>query len=238
MAKSVKQILKAHRSLQQLSSTPPDEWPAVNVSQQLTVQDGNVSYQGVQLRHYSDSVVTICKDQVLVDLRRLDGEIRERLEWPNTDMLRSILVYLNTQTWQGSDDDAIIREVNIALAHIILQFRAPLEAKSVDLSGISDEVDDMLRYARSYLGVGKDDHHRVWYQLATVAEASNWQNAVRIAELLFSLPFSTTKVEQMFSQLKLIKSERRTTLKQITLADLLEVTTEGPPCQHFVQIQL
>ena len=95
------------------------------------------------------------------------------------------------------------------MAHIICQFRAPLKAKSVDLSSIDDEVNDMLRYARSYLRLRRDSHHQVWYQLATVPKASNWKNAVSIAELLFCLPFSTTKVEQLFLQLKLIKSERR-----------------------------
>ena len=145
-----------------------------------------------------------CKKEVLTDLSRLDCEVRERIEWSDTNMLRSILVYLDTQTWLGNDDDdAICREISSAVAHIIPQFRAPLEAKGVDLSSIDDEVDDMMRYARSYLRLRRDSHHQVWCQLATVPKASNWKNAVSIAELLFCLPFSTTKVEQLFSQLKL-----------------------------------
>ena len=54
-----------------------------------------------------------------------------------------------------------------------------------------------------------------------------------VSELLFSLPFSTAKVERLFSTLKIIKNERRTNLNCSTLNDLLEVNTEGPTLRDF-----
>jgi len=50
---------------------------------------------------------------------------------------------------------------------------------------------------------------------------------------LFSLPFSTAKVERTFSILKAIKTEKRTSLNSNTLEDLLEIKTEGPPLGSF-----
>ena len=60
-----------------------------------------------------------------------------------------------------------------------------------------------------------------------------WPNILRLSELLFSLPFSTAKVERFFSTFKVIKNEKRTNLSRSTLNDLLEVKTEGPSFGNF-----
>lgn len=52
-------------------------------------------------------------------------------------------------------------------------------------------------------------------------------------ELCFSLPFSNGRVEQIFSSLKVVKTNRRTRLAPETLNDLLEIFVEGPPLQAF-----
>ena len=58
-------------------------------------------------------------------------------------------------------------------------------------------------------------------------------NLVAIAQLLSSLPFNTAKVERLFFRLKLIKTDRRTSLSQKTLSDLLEVSVEGTELENF-----
>lgn len=50
--------------------------------------------------------------------------------------------------------------------------------------------------------------------------------------LLLSLPFSTAKVERIFSTLK-IKNERGTKLTCSTLSDLIEVNNEDPTLSSF-----
>lgn len=54
-----------------------------------------------------------------------------------------------------------------------------------------------------------------------------------LSELLFSLPFTTSGVERTFSKLKVIKTDRRTSLHTSTLDDLLEINVEGPPLENF-----
>jgi len=60
-----------------------------------------------------------------------------------------------------------------------------------------------------------------------------WPNIFLICDLPFSLPFTTAKVERLFSTLKIIKNERRTSLSCLTLNDLLEVYVEGPTLSDF-----
>ena len=58
-------------------------------------------------------------------------------------------------------------------------------------------------------------------------------NAFFVCELIFSLPFSISLVEQTFSKLKIVKTKRRTSLYTSTLSDLLELSVEGPSLSSF-----
>ena len=151
-------------------------------------------------------------------------------------VLRSLILFLDTQSWQESEaflNDDRMTEIKSSLLSLTEAFRAPLEAKGVDLSSIVDEIEDIVEYSRSYLRIGSDDYKKIWYQLSTSPDAVKWPNILIICELLFSLPFSTAKVERLFSTLKIIKNERRTNLSLSTLNDLLEVNAEGPTLSNF-----
>ena len=76
-------------------------------------------------------------------------------------------------------------------------------------------------------------YHKVWYKLHVCPDASRWKDILILCELCFSLPFSNGRVERMFSSMKLIKTDRRTRLKQDTLSDLLEIHVEGPTLHNF-----
>ena len=124
-------------------------------------------------------------------------------------------------------------EIKSAVDHICSFFRAPLEAKGADLSSISDEVDEAVDYARKYLSIARNSYPRVWYRLHTCPDATSWPNLLLICELLFSLPFSTGKVERLFSSLKTIKTEKRTSLHVSTVHGLMEIKAEGPSLCNF-----
>ena len=111
-------------------------------------------------------------------------------------------------------------EIKSALLSLTEVFRAPLEAKGVDLSSILDEVEDIVDYSRAYLRLGSNTYKKIWYQLQTSSDSVKWPNILRLCELVFSLPFSTAKVERFFSTLKVIKNEKSSCS---TLNDLLEV---------------
>ena len=82
-----------------------------------------------------------CKRHALADLKRLDDCMRDRLELSDVDLLRSILVVLDTRSWllreeneleeseiDGRDDDDNLMEIKSAFEKITDFFRAPLEA--------------------------------------------------------------------------------------------------------------
>ena len=235
----IKHILKSHSSLKKLTSQNPAEWPVTKVVlSRLKDENGGKVYQGSELHNFRDTSTKSCQDQALTDLKSLDEHMRARLEWSDVHLMRSILLFLDTQSWQDSEgvssgDGDRLSEIKAALVNITDVFRAPLEAKGADLTSILDEIEDIVDYGRTYLRIGCDSYKRVWYQLYSSPDAVKWPNILLVSELLFSLPFSTAKVERFFSTLKIIKNERRTNLSCSTLNDLLEVNTEGPTLSNF-----
>ena len=70
----------------------------------------------------------------------------------HVDLMGSILLFLDTQSWQDSEgssnDDNCLSEVAVCITDV---FCAPPEADEVDLTSILDEIEDIVDYARTYL---------------------------------------------------------------------------------------
>ena len=177
---------------------------------------------------------------MLSDLTNLDDKMRSRLEWSDLKVLRSILLIIDTQNWQmfqankhsesEDGDDPKLCEIQEAAITITEMFRMPLEAQGADLSGILDETEDAVLFARS---IQKDSYKRIWYLLDVAPDAVKWKNLLLITDLLFSLPFSTAKVERLFSMLKIMKTEKRTAPSITSVNDLMEINTEGSSLSNF-----
>lgn len=109
------------------------------------------------------------------------------------------------------------------------RFEAPLRNASIDLAQIREEWDDMLSYAKKYLNLVQEDYKVIWWKLFNSVDSQDWSNILGIIELLFSLPMANGRLERLFSQLKLIKSDRRNRLGENSLDQLLRINVEGPP---------
>lgn len=213
----IKCILKSSKSLKSLAAQNPLHWPTIKlVSSRIQEEDDGNVYQGALLHSYSPTVLQHCANQVLSDLQKLDEQMRSRLEWSDVEMLRAILVFLDTHSWCVSDGDDGIDELKAAVEYISTHFREPLEAAQVDLARIQDEVEDAIDYARAYLNITKECYRKVWYKLHIAPDADKWPNVLALCQLLFSLPFSNGRVERIFSTLKVIKTDRRTNLREYT----------------------
>ena len=64
-------------------------------------------------------------------------------------------------------------------------------------------------------------------------DASKWKNVLAVIKLLFCLPIANSHLERVFSQLKLIKNNRRTCLGEDTLHHLLRLNVEGSPLAEW-----
>ena len=121
------------------------------------------------------------------------------------------------------DPDEVGSDMREAVEYIIATFRAPLEASSFSAEGILDELEEAISYARKYLPITTETYKKVWYTLHTCPDASKWPNILMLCQLIFSLPFSTSRVEQVFSRLKVIKTDCRTNLHNNKLHALQEI---------------
>ena len=90
-----------------------------------------------------------------------------------------------------------------------------------------------MAFGRKYLNIQLEDYKKIWYKLHVTSESKNWPTVLLLSELLFSLPFTTSGVERAFSKLKVIKTDRRSSLHISTLDDLLEINIEGPTPENF-----
>ena len=73
-----------------------------------------------------------------------------------------------------------------------------------------------------------------WSTLLTVTgDDGDFNNITIIIDLLLSLPPTSVACETTFSQMKLIKTSRRTRLRPSTLNNLLLVKLESPKIENF-----
>ena len=70
-------------------------------------------------------------------------------------------------------------------------------------------------------------------KLFNAVDSGKWSNVLCIVELLFCLPMSNGHLEQVFSQLKLIKGSRHISLGEDTLDRLIRINVEGPPLSKW-----
>ena len=113
------------------------------------------------------------------------------------------------------------------------RFSTPLESSSIDISLVQGEWDDMVEYGRQYINLVQDDYKVVWWKLFNCVDAGKWSNVLAIVELLFCIPVANGHLERVFSQLKLIKTNRRTSIKEDTLDQSVCINVEGPPLSDW-----
>ena len=116
---------------------------------------------------------------------------------------------------------------------LVQQFTIPLQGAGAEVEEIHAEFEAVLQYTCQYISVSTLSYQAVWWRLLHAPVATEWVNILMLVELLFSLPVSNGKVEQVISQVNVIKSSKRTQLSNETLDDLLIVTTAGDPLDKF-----
>ena len=242
----INSLVKSINTLLSLTKQNPLQWPQVKLLVTKVTDDGDSQvYQGCALTEYSDNVLQQCSAHAKSDLNRLDVKLRERLQWSDMKLLRSILVFLDTRSWivcpcssNTSDESELdveqdFEQIISATDYIISLFRVPLEAKQASLSSFSDELEEAVTFARKYVSLSTEDYKKVWYKLHVSPDSKHWPNVLLLSELLFSLPFTTSCVERAFSKLNVIRTDRRNSLQVSTVDDLMEINIEGPAYETF-----
>ena len=121
--------------------------------------------------------------------------------------MRDIIV-LNTLGWEKLiQENSPLHEID----RLVTRFKIPLESAGCT-EEIHKEFQDMIEYAGNFIPLSTMDYSSVWWRLFHSPSKTDWVNALTLAELLFSIPASSGKVERVSSTCNVIKIENRSLL--------------------------
>ena len=113
------------------------------------------------------------------------------------------------------------------------KFTIPLQGAQANCDKIQEEMQSLLQYAVHFISLSTLDYRAVWWRLFNTPSSSEWSNALILVELLLSLPASIGKLDRVFSQLNVVKTNKRTSLTNKSLDDLLLLTSDSVPLKNF-----
>ena len=221
-------LLRSLKEIEKLAGLPLSHWPTyANTLGAISSKDnGSNTYQGQTLKRF-DETQRYFENHAHEYSLNLKQCLISRLSWSDQQLVWDIITVLATQGWEK-----LVRECTQldGLQRLVSHFTVPLEGASIDCSRIPEEFRHVMLYA---IDLSTLEYHRVWWRLFNYPSASEWPNALGLVELLLSLPASNGKVERSFSQMNVIKTNKRSLLSNDTLDDLLLLAVDGVPLAEF-----
>ena len=219
-------LIKAVKMIGTLKTTRFKDLPTIKkVISRLTVEDeGNVSYQSVDVMKH-DLAIAFLNSNSASYMESVLSCLRDRIKSHHVQLLTHVLTVLATNGWENSEEISFGHDAVHALT---TRFFVPLNHASVNCSVLVDEWDAMVDYARRYLDLVRDDHRVIWWKLFQSADAKYWSNILVLVELLFCILVANGRVEQLFSYLKIIKSNKQSSLGEERLGHLLRIKVDAP----------
>ena len=233
-------LLRTIKVTDRLSSKSLEQWPVYNSTlQKLTDEGGETNvYQLQKLKNLTEAKSMFERNYKLY-CTKITNCIKQHLEWSDLQLFRDIIEILATQGWQKIVDEnqdesgTFTTEPWSSVTRLSTRFKPPLEGAGTDVDVILSEFKEMVEYAIQFFSLSTMDYQAVWWRLFHCPCSSAWRNCLSLVELLFSLPASNGKLERIFSQLKIIKTEKQSLLNNQQLDDLLRLNTDVIPLASF-----
>ena len=234
IVRTVESFMKTKKALDEIKSKGFEDLVTVKkVLGRIQQEDdsSNVTYQGADLYSHTQSM-SFMKSNYASWVTAVDTCLVKRLKIQEEELviLTHAVTLLATHGWERSSSPSF---GHASLEAICNWFTIPLEKASIDVTLIQQEWDDMVEYAKQYLNLVQDDYKVVWWKIFNSVDAKSWHNVLGVIELLFSLPLSNGHLERVFSQLKLIKNDRRINISEDRLDQLIRIGTDGPPIDKW-----
>ena len=235
---TIEAILRTTASMGKLKTTELEELPsAKKVLERITKEDQSngtkaYTYQGVEIVRFDQALASL-KNNYGIYIDSILTCLRDRLklqEVSDIGVLTDALKILATHGWEKTTDASFGYE---AIHTLQQRFAIPLQEAGVNCALLQQEWDDVVFYAKQYINLVKDPYSVVWWKLFNSPDASKWENILTLVELTFAIPLSNGHVERCFSQLKLTKTDRRTSLGEDRLDHLLRIRIEGPQFEQW-----
>ena len=195
-----------------------DDLPATN----------SKTYQGVEVVRLDQSLAFFKSKYIDCVLACLHARLKDSSA--DTATLTHALKVLATHGWQKTEDASFGIEAVQALGE---RFAIPLQEAKVNCALLQQEWEVMVYYAKQYINLVQDPYRVVWWKLFNSPDANKWTNILALVELTFCIPLSNGHVERCFSQLKITKTNRRVSLGEEQLDQILRIRIDGPPLQQW-----
>ena len=233
-------LLETLREMEKLASKPLSQWATYSTTCVKFVKEGSGStteyyYQAQKVKCYvtaDEYFVARYKDCC----KGVSQCIKSRLEWSDLELMRDIIVVLNTQGWEKLlEESNLLNEV----LRLVTRFKVPLQGAEAEAetSEIHREFTKMMDYAASFISLSTLEYRSVWWRLFNVPTKCDWRSALLLVQLLFSLPALNGTVERVFSLSNIIKTDRRSLLFAESFDDLLLLNSNKIPLTSFVADQ-
>ena len=232
-------LLRTVKEINKLSSLPLEKWPTyASTLKKILLEDGERVYQCQSLQNFDQA-----KNHYTAQYQHLCVSVtdclKSRLAWSDMQLIRDVIFVLATQGWEkvldvGDDSGEENSDPPMeAIVRLGVRFKHPLESNGVVIEQLKDEFHDMITYANQFISLATMDYQSVWWRLYHAPNASSWSNILQLVRLLFTLPVSNGKLERVFSTLKLIKVDKRSSLGNELLDDLLVLNSDRVPLNSF-----
>ena len=136
----------------------------------------------------------------------------------STNTLTHVVKLLATHGWEKTDDPSFAYE---SIQFLASNFATPLQSV-VLCYGMS--------YAKQYINLVQNSYGEAFWKLSNSPDAKKWANILTLVELTLTIPLSNGHVERCFSQMKLLKTDRRTSLGEDRLD---HIRIEGPALKKW-----
>ena len=198
-------LLKTLHEMETLSSKPLTQWPTYSATKKnYQGKREKMLYQSQEVKSYGQAE-KYCLAHHEDICKRVSECIKARLGWSDLQLMRNVLLILNTQGWEKLIKEKYHLE---ELLQLISRFKIPLEGAGADTEEIYKEFEEIMEYTVNFISLSTLDYSSVWWRLFHCPSRSEWANALILIELLFSLPASNGKVERVFSTSNVIKVEK------------------------------
>ena len=145
-------------------------------------------------------------------------------------LMKSCIILLATHGWERHSGSSFGHE---PLSFVVDRYSLPLREGGANASVIQEEWDDVVSYAKDYLELTTQDYKAVWWKIYRCIDAKKCRNILVDIEILFCISVFNGRVERLFSQLKLVKTDKKISLSNDSLDSLLQINVEGPPLEQW-----
>ena len=245
-------LLHTVKSTNILSTGSLQQWPTYSATlKKVTEENGKFSFQCQVLKSFSEAKCYF-ENHYQDYCDKVTNCIKSRLSWSDLTTIQDIIFILATNGWQKTIEEAKspmeiyleeptqsercteVHENSMeCIDRLVAKFQIPLEAANADTNEILAEFKVMVTYASQFISLSTLDYKSVWWRLFNAPNSSEWSNALILVKLLFSLPVSNGTVERTFSSLHNIKTDKRSSMSNEVLKDLLTININKHPLKEF-----